>query len=162
MTEKELKKLSRAELLEMLIAQSKRADELQEKLEKAEEELHSRQLKVDEAGSLAEASLRLNGVFEAAQAASEQYLENIRLLNERQEEICAKREAESKAKAERLLTETKDSCEEMRAQAKLDSAAYWTEVSAKLEAFYAEHAGLRELLSMRMPKWEQQEQDDEK
>jgi hypothetical protein len=70
MTDKELKKLSRAELLEMLIEQSKRADELQAKLDKAEEELNSRQLKVDEAGSIAEASLRLNGVFEAAQAAS--------------------------------------------------------------------------------------------
>ena len=80
MTDKELKKLSRAELLEMLIEQSKRADELQAKLDKAEEELNSRQLKVDEAGSIAEASLRLSGVFEAAQAASEQYLENIRAL----------------------------------------------------------------------------------
>ena len=84
MTDKELKRLSRAELLEMLIAQSKRADELQEKLEKAEAELNSRQLKVDEAGSIAEASLRLNGVFEAAQAARAQYLENIRMLKDRQ------------------------------------------------------------------------------
>ena len=155
MTEKELKKLGRAELLEMLIAQSKRADELQEKLEKAEAELNSRQLKVDDAGSIAEAALRLNGVFDAAQAASEQYLENIRLLNERQEEICAKREAESKAEAERLLKETKDSCEKMMEQAKLDSAAYWAEVSTRLENFYVEHAGLRELLSLTMPKAEQ-------
>ena len=38
MTDKELKKLSRAELLEMLIEQSKRADELQAKLDKAEKQ----------------------------------------------------------------------------------------------------------------------------
>lgn len=157
MTEKELKKLSRAELLEMLIAQSKRADELQEKLEKAEVELNSRQLKVDEAGSIAEASLRLNGVFEAAQAASEQYLENIRALQERQEEICAKRDAESKAEAERLLTDTKESCKKMMTEAKAASENYWAEVSERLENFYAEHAGLRELLSLTMPK---KEQDD--
>ena len=157
MTDKELKRLSRAELLEMLIAQSKRADELQEKLEKAEAELNSRQLKVDEAGSIAEASLRLNGVFEAAQAASTQYLENIRMLKDRQEEICAKREVESKAEADRLLTETKDACEKMLEKAKAESEAYWTEVSVRLKSFYEEHAGLRELLSMSMPK---QEQDD--
>ena len=157
MTDKELKRLSRAELLEMLIAQSKRADELQEKLEKAEAELNSRQLKVDEAGSIAEASLRLNGVFEAAQAASTQYLENIRMLKDRQEEICAKREEESKAEAERLLTETKDACEKMLEKAKAESEAYWTEVSVRLKSFYEEHAGLRELLSVNMPK---QEQDD--
>ena len=157
MTDKELKKLSRAELLEMLIAQSKRADELQEKLNQAEEELNSRQLKVDEAGSIAEASLRLNGVFEAAQAASEQYLENIRALQDRQEEICAKRDAESKAEAERLLAETKDSCEKMTLDAKQASENYWKEVSERLEKFYAEHAGLRELLAMTMPKKEQED-----
>lgn len=157
MTEKDLKRLSRAELLEMLIAQSKRADELQGKLEKAEAELNSRQLKVNEAGSIAEASLRLNGVFEAAQAASQQYLENIRMLKDRQEEVCAKRDAETKAEAERLLSETKASCDKMLEKAKQDSAAYWTEVSTRLESFYEEHAGLRELLSMSMPK---QEQDD--
>lgn len=157
MTDKELKKLSRAELLEMLIAQSKRADELQEKLEKAEAELNSRQLKVDEAGSIAEASLRLNGVFEAAQAASEQYLDNIRLLQERQEEICAKRDAESKEEAERLLADTKESCDKMLTEAKQASESYWAEVSERLENFYAEHAGLRELLSLTTPK---KEQDD--
>lgn len=157
MTDKELKKLSRAELLEMLITQSKRADELQEKLDKAEAELNSRQIKVDEAGSIAEASLRLNGVFEAAQTASEQYLENIRALQERQEEICAKRDAESKAEAERLMTETKDSCEKMMMDAKQASESYWAEVSDRLEKFYAEHAGLRELLSMTMPKKEQED-----
>ena len=157
MTDKELKKLSRAELLEMLIAQSKRADELQEKLNQAEEELNSRQLKVDEAGSIAEASLRLNGVFEAAQAASEQYLENIRALQERQEEICAKRDAESKAEAERLLKETKDSCEKMTLDAKQSSENYWKEVSERLEKFYDEHAGLKELLAMTMPKKEQED-----
>ena len=36
MSEKELKKLSRADLLEMLISQSKEVQQLQEKLEKAE------------------------------------------------------------------------------------------------------------------------------
>ena len=157
MTDKELKKLSRAELLEMLIEQSKRADELQAKLDKAEEELNSRQLKVDEAGSIAEASLRLNGVFEAAQAASEQYLENIRALKERQDRICAKREAESKAEAELLLAETKVACEKMRLNAKQASENYWKEVSERLEKFYEEHAGLQELLAMTMPR---KEQDD--
>lgn len=158
MTDRELKKLSRAELLEMLIEQSKRAEELQEKLDKAEAELNNRQLKVDEAGSIAEASLRLNGVFEAAQAASEQYLENIRALQERQDKICAKREVESKKEAECLLAETKVACEKMQLDAKQASENYWKEVSARLENFYEEHAGLRELLAMTMPK---KEQDDD-
>ena len=35
-----------------------------------------------EAGSIAEASLKLNKVFEAAQQAADQYLENIRIRSE--------------------------------------------------------------------------------
>lgn len=157
MIEKELKKLNRAELLEMLIDQTKRADELQEKLEKAEAELKSRRIEVEEAGSIAEASLRLNGVFESTQAACEQYLENIRLLKDKQEEICAKREKESKEQAESMLAETERSCDEMRQKAKLEAEGYWAEVSERLENFYAEHAGLRELLSFVLPKQEQDE-----
>ena len=32
-------------------------------------------------------------------------------------------------------------------QAELESKAYWDEVSSKLEAFYKEHAGLKQLLA---------------
>ena len=42
----------------------------------------SRRIELEKAGSIAEASLRLNGVFEAAQKAADQYLENLRQLSE--------------------------------------------------------------------------------
>ena len=76
MTEKALKRLSRADLLEMLIDQSKELQEVREKLEKAEAELQKREIAIHNAGSIAEASLMLNGVFEAAQAACKEYVEN--------------------------------------------------------------------------------------
>jgi hypothetical protein len=47
-------------------------------LDAAEEQLASRRIEVENAGSIAEASLRLNGVFQAAQEAADQYLENVR------------------------------------------------------------------------------------
>ena len=78
MTDKELKKLSRAELLEMLLAQSKEKQRLEEELAEARKKLEDREIRIAESGSLAEAALKLNGVFEAAQAAADQYLENIR------------------------------------------------------------------------------------
>lgn len=78
MTEKELRRLKRAELLELLIAQTEETEALKAKLEQAEAKLASRELAVEEAGNLAEAALRLNGVFEAAQKTADQYLENIR------------------------------------------------------------------------------------
>ena len=129
-----------------------------EELSSAEAAMQDRKIAIDEAGSIAMASLKLNGVFEAAQAASQQYIENIRLLSERQESICARRDAESKAEQERRLQETsqkcermeylsRKKCEEMEAEAKQKSEAYWTEVSRRLQSFYENHQELKKLLN---------------
>ena len=78
MTERELRRLKRSELLELLIAQIEETETLKKKLDHAEAKLASRELIIEEAGNLAEAALRLNGIFEAAQRTADQYLENIR------------------------------------------------------------------------------------
>lgn len=87
MTDKVLSKLSRKELLELLVAQSKENDTLRSALQEAQEQLDSRDIMLEEAGSIAEASLRINRVFEAAQEAAEQYLENARRLSQQAEEM---------------------------------------------------------------------------
>ena len=78
MTDKELRRLSRTDLLEMLLEQSKEVERLQQELAEARQQLEERRIMTEEAGSIAEAALRNNRVFEAAQAAADQYLENIR------------------------------------------------------------------------------------
>ena len=55
MTEKELKKLNRVELLELLIEQTERNEELERKLAEKEQELQHQALNVKEVGTLAEA-----------------------------------------------------------------------------------------------------------
>ena len=74
MTEKEMKKLSRTDLLQMLIDQSEEMEKLKTELEKAQTELKEREIKLNEAGSIAEAAIAINGVFEAAQSSSIQYV----------------------------------------------------------------------------------------
>lgn len=80
MTEKELRRLSRRELLEMLITQTMENERLTEELQQAQKELSDRKFIQEHAGSMAEAALQLNGVFEAADRAAKQYLENIRRM----------------------------------------------------------------------------------
>lgn len=158
MTEKELRRLSRADLLEMLIDQGVELRKTQKRLKAARNELKSRRIAIDEAGSIAEAALQINGIFEAAQASCEQYMENIRTLSDRQEAVCKRREEESiqsanvrLAETERrcaaLEAQTKEKCEKMVAEAKAESSAYWDDVSRKLKAFCSEHAEVRDLLS---------------
>lgn len=85
MTDKELKRLSRAELLEMLLEQTRRVEALEAELEQKNKELENKRLIMANAGSLAEAALSLNGVFEAAQRAADQYLYNIEMMYGKQE-----------------------------------------------------------------------------
>ena len=66
MTDKELKRLRRAELLEMLLTQVKENGELKARLGEMQAQLDDRRIMINEAGSIAEAALRLNGVFQAA------------------------------------------------------------------------------------------------
>lgn len=132
MTEKELHRLRRQDLLQLLLSQGKEALELQAKLNNAssaliqtkadydrlKEKLNekdalieklkgrldakdariselkaqlealrlSRKIQIEEAGSLAEAALRLNGIFETAQKAADQYLYNLQRMNDERAE----------------------------------------------------------------------------
>ena len=80
MTEQELKKLRRGDLLEILLDLSKENEVLRAQLDKARAQLTSRTIAVEKSGSLAEAALELNGIFQAADAAAKQYLDNVRRL----------------------------------------------------------------------------------
>ena len=94
MTEKDLRKLNRYQLLEMLIMQTERADKLQSKLEETEKKLNDKEIRMAALGSIAEASLQLSGVFEAAQAAADRYLEAAKKQAEEIEEDAHKKAAQ--------------------------------------------------------------------
>ncbi len=155
MTDKELRKLSRAELLEMLITVSKENEMLRTQIEKQDTLLKEREISLSRAGSIAEAALELNGVFTAAEAAAAQYLENVR----GQEDICQRMEEGAKEEAEKIVAEAqqragviearaKQNAVMMETQAKQRADAYWAAVSRRLEEFYEEHKGLQEMLRL--------------
>ena len=152
MTTSELKKLNRAELLTMLMSLTQRCDDLEEELEEAKKKLEDRSIEVSEAGTLAEAVLKINGVMEAVDRAGMQYLENLKRLSEEgkitvspsslatkaisdQELNRAKEQAntileEAKAKAKTVEEETKRRCIKMVEDARRE-ALQETENSAK-------------------------------
>lgn len=104
MTEKELKKLNRYQLLELLILQTERAEKLKSRLEETEKKLNDLNIQISSLGSIAEASLQLHGVFQAAQEAADSYLE---AAKKRAEEIVEKAEKAAELPAQ---TEQEESC----------------------------------------------------
>lgn len=114
MKDKKLRKISKKELLEILLEQTKKIEELEKELEKTQKKLNSKKILVEEAGNLAEASLKLNNIFEIAQQSADQYLFNIK-------EKCKKMENETKMSCqlekENMLKETEMLCEQMKKEA---------------------------------------------
>lgn len=86
MTAKELRRLSRRELMELLLAQSRELKELQSKYDAAEQALEDKTIAISQAGSIAEAALALSGIFEAAEEACRQYTRNVAALCQKQKE----------------------------------------------------------------------------
>ena len=164
MTDQELRKLSRKDLLELLISQSRERDTLQAELEEVKAELRSRRICIEHAGSIAEASLQLNGVFEAAQAAAQQYLENICQRSEYGEEAfteceraCARRKEDIRQRfdsqlqeADRIAGELENwlrcrSEETETGEKEIDRACY-TELLEYLKNFYRVYENLKAML----------------
>lgn len=96
MTDKELRKLSKTDLLKLLIELSRENRQLNEQLHRAEAQLESRRLKIEDCGSIADAALRLSGVFEDAQRAADLYRENV-------EHQCEEMIAEAERRAADIL-----------------------------------------------------------
>lgn len=94
MTEKDLRKLNRYQLLELLVVQTERADKLQARLEATEKQLNDQNIQLASLGSIAEASLQLKGVFQAAQEAADMY---VNAAKKKADEMIA--EAEEQARS---------------------------------------------------------------
>ena len=66
MTDKDLRRLSRAELLDILYEQRKRYEDSLAENQALRQQLEDRTLRIASTGSIAEAAIQVNGVFEAA------------------------------------------------------------------------------------------------
>lgn len=158
MTDMKLNKLNRGQLLEMLLEVSKENERLQEENNILKTELENRCIHNNTAGSIAEVAMEVNGVFQAAQAAADQYIESVKVLMENQQNEldgireahvqetmemcttiknetvskCKAMEAETRKKCEELEEETRRICEEKR-QAATDK---YSSLQAQIKALF--------------------------
>lgn len=135
---KGLKRLGRAELLELLLAQTMETERLQGELDKANAKLADREIKVTSAGNLAEAVLAVNGVMESAQAAASQYVENAQDILEQTQHKCELVLKLARESAERILSEAKTKADGIIAEAEATTAATVPQLSPD-DAFLPEN-----------------------
>ena len=106
--ENDLRSMSKTELLTMLRDQEVEINELKEENARLEQQLEDKRIGLQECGSIAQAALKLNGVFEAAQTAADQYLESVK---------AGSSGAELNAQMEEELAQTRARCQQMEEEA---------------------------------------------
>ena len=153
-SDRELRRLSRAELLEILIALMKEKEELQQQLKETEKRLADRTLDIQNAGSIAQAAIKVNGVFEAAQRAADQYLENVSDPSRRfsavgyeDREYSDRMISETRSRCAKMERDTERKCDEMINAAEAEVRARWNELHRKINTYLREHEQLRNLMS---------------
>ena len=149
MTDKELKRLGRAELIDIIFELQKQCDAYTEQNRELQEKLEKRELYLSEAGSIAEASLQINGVFEAAQAAADQYLQSIHAANKRVEEKLAEAEKEKTSilqeatqKAKEIVTGAEQKAQKVKEDADEHARVHWTQFQEKANELLRAHEEL--------------------
>lgn len=122
MAGKELRHMSRGELIDVIYALKKQQEELAAENEELRQQLSQRELKLQKAGSIAEAAMSLNQVFEAAQQAADQYLQSVYANCGDAEEMAKGILADANAQAQKTLEEARCQSETMLSQARAEKA----------------------------------------
>ena len=130
MPDKSFDNFTRQELLALVQVQQRQIAELQC-------QLSARQLVMDEAGSIAQAAMELNGVFHASQAAADQYLESVEAMKKRKESEYYLRLAQAEQQAQALFAQTEEQCRAMVAQAEEKAQFYWDALNHRIEELMA-------------------------
>ena len=91
-------------MLDMLIYQAEENKKLREELEGARLELLKREIAIEKAGSLAEASMYMSNMFDSADRAAKIYLENIEQRKRETDEICQRRIAEAESRVQSIIS----------------------------------------------------------
>ena len=78
MTDKEFKRLTRYQLIDIIYQLQLELEVLSEKNQSLEKALEDKRLRINNAGNLAEAVLEINDCFRSAQKAADQYINEIK------------------------------------------------------------------------------------
>ena len=129
MTDKEFKRLSRAQLIEVIYRLQLELDKANEEKQALESELNDKRLRLSNAGNIADAALEINNCFRSAQNAAEQYLNEIKTIRE-----------ETEAERQRILKEAKAEAGAIISSAKKTRNDYDSAVEAILKEFKQDHS----------------------
>ena len=129
MTDKEFKRLGRAQLIDIIYKLQLELDKVNEEKQALESELKDKRLRLQSAGNIAQAALEINDCFLSAQNAAEQYLNEIKAIRE-----------ETEAERQRILAQAQAEAEAIIASAKKTHSDYDSVIEEIMKEFGQNHS----------------------
>lgn len=151
MTTKELRKLRRAELLQLLLDQVQENEQLKSRVNAMTTQLNKQRIACENAGSIAEAALALSNIFQDADQVARKYLQEVEELTARQEQELREKADQAREQADKLvadamvaaaavreeadacLAEAKEKAETLLENARAEADAYWDKVNSQVQ-----------------------------
>ena len=103
MISKDLKKLNRRELVDIIYQMKKNEQQMQEEIATLQASLQDKRIKLSSVGSIAEAAADISQVFSAAQTAADLYLQEIACMKAETEKECERLIEDAKKEAKGIL-----------------------------------------------------------
>lgn len=135
---KELRKLKRGELLELMLMQAKEKDSLTAQVDDKNKEikqlknrLENKKIDLQKAGTIAEASFQMNGVLETVEKAAQQYLDNLQDLYDRENALVTTKEEEFENKCAAIMQATVERCDFMKEEMEAKCSEMWEATEKK-------------------------------
>lgn len=153
MTDKELKHLSRMELIDIIYELQKQNEQNAAQIEKLQAALDEKELHIENAGSIAEAAVQISGVLEAAQAAADQYLLSIRAatadMDARAQAAEQQRDAllaDAKKQSDEMLQSAQSRAQALENEAEKQVSEKWDRFEQRVMDLIQAHEKLRSLV----------------
>ena len=110
MVNKELKKLSRRELVDIIYQMKKNEQQMQEEITSLQEALQDKRLRLSTAGSIAEAAASITNIFSTAQMTADLYLHEIACMKEDTRQECARMIDAANKAVTKIFSENEQQC----------------------------------------------------
>ncbi len=118
MADKDLKSMNRTELIEIIYTLRQSAIELEKQNDELKEKLNDRIIRIQKAGSLADASVSLNNVFAKAQIAADEYLKSLEFADSQAEAWARSKREEANRTADEIVAKARQEAEALTSRTK--------------------------------------------
>ena len=132
MISKELKRLNRRELVDIIYQLKKNEQDMQEEIESLKTELQDKRIRISTAGSIADAAMSVTNVFSTAQMTADIYLREISCMREDADREYAKKIEEAEKRVRDILADGEKKFDILKAAYKREYVK-WQQLKSEVE-----------------------------